>query len=85
MLIVFLDVKFSISGSSYTTVPDRIPTLGCQMHLYQFQPVGSQLGLVYVVGRKNWGLIHAVRGLRGTAYKCPQVSIMRLTNIQPPT
>ena len=33
MLIVFLDVKISISGSSYTTVPDRIPTLGRQIHL----------------------------------------------------
>ena len=33
MLIVFLDIKFSISGSSYTTVPDHIPTLGCQIHL----------------------------------------------------
>ena len=25
--------SFSISGSSYTTVADRIPRLGCQIHL----------------------------------------------------
>ena len=41
-LIVFLyvDVKFIISGSSYTTVPDRLPILGRQVYLSKFQPVG---------------------------------------------
>ena len=41
-LIVFLyvDVKLIINGSSYTTVPDRLPILGRQVYLSQFQPVG---------------------------------------------
>ena len=29
----YIDVKFSISGSSYITAPDCIPTLGRQIHL----------------------------------------------------
>ena len=35
-----IDVKFIIRGSSYTTVPDRLPILGRQVYLSQFQPVG---------------------------------------------
>ena len=43
LLIRYFDrlfVKFIISGSSYTTVPDRLPILGRQVYLSQFQPVG---------------------------------------------
>ena len=67
------------------TVPDRIPMLGHQVYLSQFQPVGSQLDLVYVAGRQNWGLIPRCSWPEGTASKCPQVLILWLTNIQPPT
>ena len=39
-LFLYLVIKFIISGSSYTTVPDRLPVLGRQVYLSQFQPVG---------------------------------------------
>ena len=32
--------SFFLSGSSYKTVPDRLPILVCQVYLSQFQPVG---------------------------------------------
>ena len=32
--------QFIISGSSYTTFPDRLPILGRQIYLSQFKPVG---------------------------------------------
>ena len=47
--------------------------LGRQSNLSQFQPVGSQLDLVYVAGRKNWGWIPRCTWPEGTASKCPQV------------
>ena len=62
-----------MSGSSYTMVPYHIPILGRQVYLSQFQPVGSQLDLVYVAGRKNWGPIPRCSWPEGTASKCPQV------------
>ena len=38
--LLYGDVKFIISGSSYTTVPERLPILGRQVYLSQFQLVG---------------------------------------------
>ena len=67
------DVKFIISGSSYTTVPDRLPILGRQVYLSQFQPVGLQLDLVNVAGREYWDQIPRCSWPEGTASKCPQV------------
>ena len=47
--------------------------LGRQVYLSQFQPFGSQLNLVYVAGRKNWGPIPRCSRPEGTASQCPQV------------
>ena len=38
--LLYGDVKFILSESSYKTVPDRLPILGRQVYLSQFQPVG---------------------------------------------
>ena len=71
--LLYGDVKFVISGSSYTTVLDRLPVLGRQVYLSQFQPVGKQLDLVYVAGREYWDQIPRCSWPEGTASKCPQV------------
>ena len=47
--------------------------LGRQVYLSQFQSVGSQLDLVYVTGRKNWGPIPRCSWPEGTASKGPQI------------
>ena len=73
MSFLYIDVKFIISGSSNTTVPDRLPILGRQVYLSQFQPVGYQLDLVYVAGREYWDKIPRCSWPEGTASKCPKV------------